>query len=94
MCTKAQDQVPVCTDHPELQTEWNSQCRFDGIIKDQMEVYESHFKKKNKRRELTECFTIYSVYTGKSIANDKKTVSNFLEPLFRLNAMAEVGRLA
>lgn len=51
-------------------------------------------KKKNKRRELTECFTIYSVYTGKSIANDKKTVSNFLEPLFRLNAMAEVGRLA
>lgn len=59
-----------------------------------MEIYESHFLKKNKRCELTECFIIYSVYTGKSVANDKKTVSNFLEPLFRLNVMAEVGRLA
>ena len=34
------------------------------------------------------------MYIGKSIANDKKTISNFLEPLFRLNEMAEVGSLA
>lgn len=58
-----------------------------------MEIYESHFIK-NKRCELTEYFIIYSMYIGKSIANDKKTISNFLEPLFRLNEMAEVGRLA
>lgn len=45
MCIKAQDQVPVCTDHPALQTEWDSQCCFDGIVKNEMEIYESHFKK-------------------------------------------------